>query len=184
MDLIELNIKGAFQIIPTVLSDERGLFFRSYCKIEFLKKNIDIDFVQFNHSFTKKIGAIRGLHYQLNPSRESKLIRCVGGKVADVVVDLREGSPTFLNHQIIELSEEQKNSVFVPFGCAHGFQTLSANCSLVYHHTDFYSPELERGIKYNDPLLKINWPLPISNISARDNSFALLPSNFIGISML
>lgn len=178
MELIETNIKGVFLIKPRVLQDERGLFFRTFCKKEFAEIGFHADFVQFNHSFNLKKGTIRGLHFQLPPYQETKLIRCIQGKVRDVAVDIRKDSPTFLQHVAIELSAENGYSILIPEGCAHGFQTLADDSALIYHHTQYYTPQADAGIRYNDPALHIAWTLPPVNVSEKDKKYALIAEGF------
>jgi dTDP-4-dehydrorhamnose 3,5-epimerase len=143
----------------------------------------DKEFVQFNHSATNKKGTIRGMHYQLPPFSEIKLIRCISGSVYDVIIDLRKDSPTFLKYAAVELSERNMLSLYIPQGFAHGFQTLEDNAQLIYHHTDFYTPGYEAGIRYNDPSVGISWPLPVSVITEKDLNHDLLNNRFKGISI-
>ncbi len=124
-----------------------------------------------NHSFTSAKGTVRGMHFQTQPHSEIKLVRCISGKVADVIVDLRPDSPTFKQFAVFELSAQNKHMIYIPEGFAHGFQTLEDNTELIYLHSNYYNPEFESGIRYNDPALSINWPLEITNISERDLNF-------------
>lgn len=178
MELIETHIKGVFLIKPRVLQDERGLFFRTFCKKEFAEIGFHADFVQFNHSFNLKKGTIRGMHFQVSPYQETKLIRCIQGKVRDVAVDIRKDSPTFLQHVAIELSAENGYSILIPEGCAHGFQTLADDSALIYHHTQYYTPQADAGIRYDDPALNIEWTLPPVNVSEKDKKYALIAEGF------
>jgi dTDP-4-dehydrorhamnose 3,5-epimerase len=161
--------------------DERGWFARTYCKNEFSSIGHDAEWVQLNHSFTKLAGTVRGMHYQLPPFEEIKLVRCIAGAVFDVVVDIRKDSPSFGQWFGTELSAANKRMIYIPRGFAHGFQTLSDDAELLYHHSQFYTPGVEGGIKYNEPKLNIEWPLPLTNISERDNQHPLLDENFKGI---
>jgi len=180
MRINELNIQGVYEIIPELREDNRGGFFRYFCAEEM--KNITQDsFVQMNHSFNNKAGTLRGMHYQLPPHSEGKLIRCIRGAVQDVFIDLREGSPTLLEHASIELSETNHRLIYLPPGIAHGFITLQDNTELLYHHTAFYNPEAERGIRFDDPNLSIDWTRQVEVISERDQSHPKLPANFTGI---
>jgi len=181
MKFIETPLRGLYVINPKVIEDDRGFFFRSYCKGEFAEILFQQDFVQFNHSFNKKKGTLRGMHFQKMPYSESKLIRCVQGSVYDVAVDLRKDSPTFLQHFGVILSAENKSSILIPIGFAHGFQTLEDNSALIYHHTEYYTPGSDCGLRYNDERLKINWPLPIVNLSQKDKLHPLIDNNFEGI---
>jgi len=174
----ETPLKGAFEITLEPFSDERGLFARTFCKKEFSNIGFDAEFVQFNFSKNAYKGTIRGLHYQAPPFTETKLIRCIRGKVYDIMVDLRIDSPSYMNYFGVELSEENMKMVLIPDGFAHGFQTLEDNSQLIYHHTAFYTPGYERGIRYNDPELNIQWPLPVSIISEKDKNYPLISKTF------
>ncbi|MHA8072221.1 dTDP-4-dehydrorhamnose 3,5-epimerase [Aquirufa ecclesiirivi] len=168
------SLEGLYIVKPQLLRDERGLFTRTFCKKEFAEIGFEKDFVQFNHSFNLKRGTLRGMHFQEAPFTETKLIRCVEGRVWDVAVDLRKESKTYLQYFGIELSKENMFSVLIPDGFAHGFLTLEDNSSLIYHHTEFFTPNKDRGILYNDPSIGIKWPIPISFISQKDTSYTLL----------
>jgi dTDP-4-dehydrorhamnose 3,5-epimerase len=148
---------------------------------EFSKIGFAGEWLQMNHSFTKHKATIRGMHFQLPPFSEIKLVRCIAGAVYDVIIDLRTDSPTFLQWFGVELSVQNKKMIYIPLGFAHGFQALSDDCELIYHHSQFYTPGAEGGIKYNDPRIGINWPLAVTNISERDNQHSLLDENFKGI---
>jgi dTDP-4-dehydrorhamnose 3,5-epimerase len=178
MKFNETPLRGAYVIDLEPFSDERGLFARTYCKKEFFKIGFDKEFVQFNFSKTATKGSIRGLHYQVPPQAETKLIRCIRGKVYDVMVDLRSNSPTFMQFYPVELSEDNMRMVLIPEGFAHGFQTLEDNTQLIYHHTAFYAPGYEKGIRYNDPELNIQWPLDVTVISEKDENYPLLTPAF------
>jgi dTDP-4-dehydrorhamnose 3,5-epimerase len=134
-----------------------------------------------NDSFTYKKATVRGMHFQHAPFREIKLVRCIAGTVYDVIIDLRKDSPTFLRWFAIELSSENKRMVYIPEGFAHGFQCLTDNCELIYHHTEFYNPAAEAGIRYDDPMIKIKWPMVAINLSSRDAGHPYLDENFKGI---
>jgi dTDP-4-dehydrorhamnose 3,5-epimerase len=172
----ETPLKDLYIIELCSQKDERGYFARSFCKSEFMSIGFDKEFVQFNHSYNRIKGTIRGLHFQTPPFEETKLIRCVQGSVYDVAVDLRADSPTYLQFFGIELSDKNLISILIPEGFAHGFQTLEDHTSLIYHHTSFYTPNSESGIRYNDPSLNINWPLPAENISVKDLSYSTIKS--------
>ncbi len=176
----ETSLKGCYVIELEPFTDERGWFARTFCKEEFNKIGHQKEWVQLNHSFTKQKGTIRGMHYQMPPFSEIKLVRCIAGTVYDVVIDLRKGSSTFLNYFAVELSSENKKMIYIPEGFAHGFQTLSDDSELIYHHTAMYKPGVEGGIKYNDTLIKLSWPLPVANISPRDDAHQRLDANFKG----
>lgn len=181
MTFTETFLKGCYVIELQPLNDERGWFVRTYCKDEFSKIGHNKQWVQLNHSYTKLKGSVRGMHYQLPPFREIKLVRCIAGSVYDVVVDVRKDSPTFLKYFGVELSSENKKMIYIPEGFAHGFQALTDNCELIYHHTEMYKPGVEGGLKYDDAILKINWPLPVTALSQRDKTHAALNKNFKGI---
>jgi dTDP-4-dehydrorhamnose 3,5-epimerase len=181
MIFTETSLKGSYIIDLNLFEDERGWFARTYCKNEFAEIDFNKEWVQMNHSFTKQKGTIRGMHYQLTPFSEIKLVRCIAGAVYDVIVDLRKDSATFLQWFGTELSAENKKMLFIPEGFAHGFQSLSDNCELLYHHSQFYKPGAEGGIKYNDPRINIKWTEPVTIISDRDNQHPLLDENFKGI---
>src|SRR4051812_19047835 len=174
MIFIETSLKGSYIIQPEPIVDERGWFARTYCKNEFGNIGHDKEWVQLNHSFTLQKGTIRGMHFQLPPHGEIKLVRCIAGAVYDVIVDLKRNSSTFLHYFGAELSSVNRKMLYIPEGFAHGFQALTDNCELIYHHSEFYSPGVEAGVKYNDPRVNIQWPLPLTNISARDNQHPLL----------
>lgn len=177
----ETILSGAYIIDPEPFQDDRGLFARTYCKKEFEKIKHSKEFVQFNHSVNIHKGTIRGLHYQKPPFAEIKLIRCVKGAVCDVIIDIRKGSPTFLKHITVELSADNLRMIYIPEGFAHGFQTLEDDSALIYHHTAYYTPGMEGGLRFNDPALKIEWPLPPSVISEKDNTHPFLLPSFIGL---
>lgn len=160
--------------------DERGRFVRVFCAQEFAALRAGLRFVQVNLSRTTQRGTVRGMHFQRGPAADAKLVRCVHGAVYDVAVDLRRGSPTFLRWIAVELSAEAENAVFVPEGFAHGFQARSDGAELLYLHTAAYAPECEAGVRYDDPRLAIEWPLPAAAVSVRDRSFPLVDDAFGG----
>ena len=172
---------GCYVVELDPISDERGWFIRTYCKNEFSAIGHNKEWVQLNHSFTEKTGTIRGMHYQLPPFSEIKLVRCIAGAVFDAVVDLRKGSSTFLNWFGVQISAANKKMIYIPEGFAHGFQALEDNCQLIYHHTQFYIPGVEGGIKYNEPKIKIEWPMAVTGISERDDHHSFLEEKYKGI---
>ena len=179
MKFEETILKGSYVIELDLFEDNRGWFTRTFSKDIFQKQiGFTKEWVQMNHSFTKAKGAIRGMHFQLHPFSEIKLVRCIAGEVFDVIVDLRKGSATFLQWYGTKLSAENKKMIFIPEGFAHGFQTLSANAELIYHHSEFYNPEAESGIKCDDPAINIQWPLEITEISEKDKNHPLIDSTF------
>lgn len=182
MRFIEAPLAGAYVVELDPFRDDRGLFARTFCQREFARIGFTNPIVQINHSWTKQRGAIRGMHYQRPPACEVKIIRCVQGAVFDVMVDLRAGSPTFLQWRGVELSKENLRMVYIPEGFAHGFQTLTEGAELIYHHSAFYSPEDERGCRFDDPALAIRWPLPVTELSDRDSAHPFLDKAFAGVS--
>lgn len=181
MELIASDIEGLYTVVLKKLEDDRGLFARTFCKNEFKKVGFDKEFVQFNHSFNKIKGTIRGMHFQKMPFAETKLIRCVQGAVYDVAVDIRKNSPTYLQWFGVELTALNMVSVLIPEGFAHGFQTLKNDSALIYHHTAFYTPPADAGIRFDDPAININWKLPAENVSDKDKSYPFIDKNFKGI---
>ncbi|MBK9243946.1 MAG: dTDP-4-dehydrorhamnose 3,5-epimerase [Burkholderiales bacterium] len=162
--------------------DERGRFVRVYDADKFAAVRRDLTFVQVNLSRTTRRGTVRGMHFQWPPAADAKLVRCVHGAVFDVAVDLRTDSPTFLRWHGVKLSAAAELGLLIPEGFAHGFQALTDDAEILYMHTAAYTPELEGGLRHDDPRLDIRWPLSASNVSARDRSFALLDPTFPGIS--
>jgi dTDP-4-dehydrorhamnose 3,5-epimerase len=174
-------LAGSFVIEPTVFTDDRGWFTRFYCKNDFKEIGHQKEWVQLNHSVSYKQGSIRGMHYQVRPFRETKMVKCIAGAVYDVIIDLRRDSATYMNWFGTELSAKNRRMLFIPEGFAHGFQCLEDDCELIYHHTEFYTPGSEGGIRYDDPRIDINWPLPPTLLSERDKSHPYLDENFKGI---
>ena len=181
MNFIPTSLMGSFVIEPNVFTDDRGWFARFYCKNEFKEIGHDKEWVQLNHSVTNKKGTIRGMHFQVNPYREIKMVKCTAGEIYDVIIDLRRDSSTFLKWFGVELSAKNRKMLYIPEGFAHGFQCITDDCELIYHHTEFYTPNSEGGIRFDDPMIDINWPLPVSIISPRDESHPYLDENFRGI---
>lgn len=167
-------ITGAFIIDLEPHGDERGFFARTFCRREFEKLGIDPHIAQCNLCHNRYAGTIRGLHYQASPSAESKLIRCIRGAIHDVIVDLRPNSPSYLAKVAVDLSAENRRALFVPALCAHGYQTLVDDTEIFYQAADFYAPDCERGLRYNDPALHLTWPLPVSHLSSKDANWPLL----------
>jgi dTDP-4-dehydrorhamnose 3,5-epimerase len=181
MKFITTPLPNAYLIELHPIQDDRGLFARTFCREEFQKIGHTKEFVQFNHSINHRKGTMRGLHFQLPPFSEIKLIRCISGKVYDVIVDLRKESPTFLKWYGVELSQQNMKMIYVPEGFAHGFLTLTDQAELLYHHTSYYTPQAESGLRYDDPILNIQWPGEIEVISAKDKSYSLITQNFAGL---
>lgn len=163
--------------------DTRGAFMRLYCENELSELIERRRIVQINHSCTVAAGAIRGMHFQHPPHAEMKLIRCLKGRVLDVAVDLRKNSKTFLQWCAEELTPANGKMIIIPEGFAHGFQVLEPESELLYFHTSSYNPEAEGALRYNDPSIGICWPLPVTDISARDLQHPLINKDFVGISL-
>jgi dTDP-4-dehydrorhamnose 3,5-epimerase len=155
--------------------DERGFFARSYCREEFLAAGLEPLAEQANLSWNEVAGTLRGMHYQLPPSTEAKLVRCTAGAVHDVVIDVRPDSPTYLTSVAVELTARDRRALYVPPMFAHGYQTLTDDAEVVYQVSEAYAPGVERGLRHDDPALGLSWPLPVSRISAKDASWPLLP---------
>jgi len=183
IELVSTSISGLYQLKPKLIKDERGYFFRYYCKKELKGVCKGTEFVQGNQTLTRAKGAVRGLHFQKPPHAEDKLVRCLAGRVFDVAVDLRTGSSTFLSWFGCELNSEAHNMLYIPRGFAHGFQTLEENCTMLYLHSEYYSSDSEAGVHINDSRLKISWPLPVSQLSDRDQTFGPLTDDFGGLAV-
>jgi dTDP-4-dehydrorhamnose 3,5-epimerase len=166
----ETKLKGAFIIAPEKLEDERGFFARSWCEREFAAHGLNARLVQCDISFCKKKGTLRGMHYQLAPFEEAKLVRCTRGSIYDVIIDLRPESPTFEQHIGLVLTGENHKMLYVPEGFAHGFLTSEDNSEVFYQMSEFYSREHARGVRWNDPAFGISWPLVPTTMSDKDRS--------------
>jgi len=180
MKIIDTPIAGVKIVQSTSNADNRGSFTRWYCEKELAPILDSRRIVQINHSKTVKSGSIRGMHMQKPPHAEMKLIRCLRGRVWDVALDLRAGSPTFLKWYATELSEGSNMMIVIPEGCAHGFQAMEEDSELLYLHTAFYEPSSEFGVNYADPLISISWQLDPTDISDRDKNYKLLDAAFRG----
>lgn len=176
-------LPGLYEISCTPIADSRGRFTRLFCEQELAFIRPSLHFTQINFSETLSRGTVRGLHYQVPPAAEAKLIRCLRGRVFDVAVDLRSGSPTYLHWHAVELAENNNRAVFIPEGFAHGFQVLSEGADLLYMHTAAWTPACEAGLRYDDPRLQIDWPLAVAELSARDRGYALIDDDFPGVSV-
>lgn len=183
MKLTESSIAGAWIAESGVHQDNRGAFSRLFCAEEERSILGDRSIVQINHSLTRTIGAVRGMHYQKPPHAEMKVVRCLRGRVFDVAVDLRKGSPTFLKWTAVELTPESRQAFIIPEGCAHGFQVLEENSELLYLHTAFYTPAAEAAVRFDDSAIGIEWPLPPTDLSARDLGHPYLDKTFEGVSL-
>ena len=162
-------------------NDERGSFAKVFCEKEFIKVGVNKPIVQINHSLTRAKGTTRGLHFQHPPYAETKIISCLKGEVFDVAVDLRAGSETFLAWHAEIISRENKKSMIIPEGFAHGFQNLTDECELVYCHTGHYVPLSENGLNVKDERVGIRWPLPVIGLSERDKSYSLIETGYGGV---
>jgi len=156
-------------------SDNRGFFGRSFCAREFADHGLDTAFVQCNVSYNHRRGTVRGLHYQLAPATEAKLIRCIHGAIRSVIVDVRPESPTYLRHVSVELRSQDRRALYVPEMFANGYQALTDDAEVIYQVSGFYAPDHERGLRHDDPVLGIEWPLPVTVISPKDATWPLLP---------
>jgi dTDP-4-dehydrorhamnose 3,5-epimerase len=184
MKLVTSRLPGVMIAQTEVRADRRGSFTRFYCESDLASVVAGRHVVQINHSRTVQRGTVRGLHYQDKPFAETKLVRCLSGAVWDVAVDLRMNSRTFLQWHAVELTSKNGLMMIVPEGFAHGFQTLSADCELLYLHTATYSPDAEAGIAWNDPRIEIRWPLPLpleGGLSERDRTLPCLAADFAGV---
>ena len=171
MKFFETKLKGVFLIEPERLEDERGFFARTWCRKEFEKQGLDPDWVQCNISYNKRKGTLRGMHYQIAPCAEAKLVRCTMGAIYDVIIDLRPDSETYCRWISAELSAENRKMIYIPEGFANGFQTLMDNTEVYYQMSEFYAPEYARGVLWNDPKFKIEWPDDVRVISEKDKNF-------------
>jgi dTDP-4-dehydrorhamnose 3,5-epimerase len=172
MNIQDTEIPDVKLLVPDRHGDHRGFFSETYNRRALANAGIDLDWVQDNHSLSVHAGVLRGLHYQIPPRAQDKLVRVVKGSILDVAVDLRRASPTFGRHVLAVLSAENWTQIFVPKGFAHGFVTLEPNTEVIYKVTDYYSPEHERGIRWNDPDLNIDWRVSPAEatLSARDQA--------------
>jgi len=170
----DTQLPGVKLIQPNVFGDHRGFFMESYNEALFVQNGLNFRFIQDNHSLSVEAGVLRGLHYQLEPKSQTKLVRVVAGAIFDVVVDIRRGSPTFGQWEGFELSAENKLQLLVPQGFAHGFCTISPNSEVIYKVDELYSPENDRGIAWNDPVVDIKWPTDCPVLSDKDNKHPFL----------
>ncbi len=171
MKFIELPLKGAYIVEPELLEDERGFFSRTFCVSEFITHGLNPCTVQCSISFNRRKGTLRGMHYQVAPYEEVKLVRCTMGAAYDVILDLRKASPTFLKWVSVELSAENRRMVYIPEQFAHGFQTLQDESEIFYQISQFYEPKCSRGYRWDDEAFGIEWPLADRIISEKDRSY-------------
>jgi dTDP-4-dehydrorhamnose 3,5-epimerase len=171
MIFTETELKGAYIIELEPLEDDRGFFARSFCQREFEKQSLNFCVVQCNVSYNKKKGTLRGMHYQVPPHEEAKLVSCIRGTIYDVIIDLRPDSSTYCQWFALELSSENYKMLYVPEGFTHGFQTLEDNTVVFYQMSEIYHPECARGARWDDPAFGIRWPLPNRVMSKKDLSY-------------
>jgi dTDP-4-dehydrorhamnose 3,5-epimerase len=183
MKMLSTPLNGIFVVETTPFNDQRGSFVRYYCENDLSAAIGGRRIVQINMSRTHAVGAVRGLHFQRHPHMEMKLVRCLKGRVWDVAVDLRAGSSTFLQWHAEELSPENARMMVIPEGCGHGFQVMEEDSELLYLHTALYAPGSEGGALFNDPRLKIAWPLPVTDLSERDRKHPLITPDFAGLTV-
>lgn len=180
-DFIPAPLAGLVEVQRKAIEDHRGFLSRFYCAEEFSEAGLNKTVTQINHTLTKNGGVVRGMHFQYPPHVEAKLVSCLRGEIFDVAVDLRSGSPTFLQWHGVVLSAQNRRSLLIPEGFAHGFQTLTEDCELIYLHTAAYHPESEGALNAADPRLGIQWPLATTEISDRDRSHKMIEQDFQGI---
>lgn len=183
MKFIPTPLIDAYVIEPEKLEDDRGFFARTWCQDEFAKHNLDSNLVQCNISFNKKRGTLRGMHLQLPPFAETKLVRCTQGAIYDVIVDLRPDSKTYLKWTGVELSASNRKTLYVPKGFAHGFQTLADDTEVFYQMSEFYHPEVAQGFRWNDPKFNIQWIEEATVISERDRTYPDYASEIFSIQL-
>jgi dTDP-4-dehydrorhamnose 3,5-epimerase len=183
MKFIPLKLQGAFRIDLEPQGDQRRQLTRLFCTNELKEIGHIKPIVNVNYSYTQRKGTIRGLHFQYPPDCEIKIVKCLRGTVWDCIVDIRKDSPTFLKWEATELAADNNRMVYIPEGFAHGFQTLTDDVELLYFHTNYYAPHNEGGLRFNDPVLNINWSLPIEFVSERDQQHQLIEPEFKGVSL-
>ena len=179
MNIVKTNVKDVIIIEPKVFGDHRGWFTETYSKEKFKELGVNVDFIQDNHSFSAQKGTLRGLHFQLDPKAQTKLVRCTKGKILDVAVDLREGSPTYKEWIAVELTEENKKQLLIPKGFAHGFLTLTDDVEVQYKVDEYYSPENDRSIRFDDPEIGVVWDIDSPILSDKDLNAPLLKESDI-----
>jgi dTDP-4-dehydrorhamnose 3,5-epimerase len=169
--LTETPLAGAYLIDPEPVEDERGFFARAWCRRELEALGLETRVAQCSLSYNRRRGTLRGMHYQAAPFEEVKVVRCVRGRIFDAIVDLRAGSPTFGRHFAVELSAEERRALYVPRGCAHGFQALEDASEVYYQISEFHAPDHARGVRWNDPAFGIRWPIPEPVLLGRDAAY-------------
>lgn len=181
MIFTKTKLKDAFLIDLEPRQDPRGFFARTFCTKEFEAQGLKPTIAQCNLSFNYKKGTLRGMHYQTTPAAEVKLARCTHGAIYDVIIDMRSESPTYLSYFGVELTAENRRALYIPEMFAHGYQTLTDEAEIAYQMSEFYAPEYQCGLRYNDPAFGIEWPLPVCEISDKDASWPLFESAPAGI---
>lgn len=174
MKFVETALPGACVIEMEPIRDERGFFARSFCREEFAAHGLNPGLVQCSVSFNEKRGTLRGMHWQAKPHEEAKLVRCTLGAIYDVILDLRPDSPAFRHWIAVELSAENHRALYIPEGCAHGFQTLADNSEVFYQMSGFYHPGCARGVRWDDPAFGIEWPVAEPILSRKDRDYPLI----------
>lgn len=174
MIFTETKLAGAFVIDLERREDDRGFFARTFCQHEFADHGLKTVIAQANVAFNKRKGTLRGMHFQFPPAAETKLVRCERGAILDIIVDLHPESPTYLDHVAVELTAESHRSLYVPERFAHGYQVLEDETATSYQVGEFYTPEAEGGLRYDDPRLGLSWPLPVTEMSEKDRAWAFL----------
>jgi dTDP-4-dehydrorhamnose 3,5-epimerase len=170
----ETKLKGVFVVEPEIITDERGFFACSWSALEFEKHGLNPRLMQCNISFNTKRGTLRGMHFQQQPHEEAKLVRCTRGAIYDVAVDMRPGSPSRYQWLAVELTPDNRRMLYLPEGFAHGYQALADETEIFYQISESYHPESARGLRWDDPRVGIEWPLPVNEISERDRGFSFL----------
>lgn len=179
----ETNLAGLYVIQRKPIGDSRGFFERFFCAEEFRDIELSKTIVQINHTLTSQKGAVRGMHFQYAPYAETKIVSCLKGKILDVAIDIRHGSPTFLQWHGVELSAENFKSLYVPEGFAHGFQDLTDDCEILYLVTAPYASEHEGALHPEDPSVAVHWPLAISQLSDKDSAIPFITNDFAGVAL-
>jgi dTDP-4-dehydrorhamnose 3,5-epimerase len=174
MRFVETRLRGAYIIEPEPHEDSRGFFARTFCAREFEAHGLVSSFVQCSVSLSRQRGTLRGMHFQLQPASEVKLVRCTAGAIFDAIVDLRKDSPSYLQHIGVELTAKNRRALYVPKTFAHGLQTLEDDTEVFYQISEYFSPDKASGLRYDDPRLRIPWPLGVSCVSPKDMQWPLL----------
>jgi len=171
MKFVKTPLQGVFILELEKIEDDRGFFARSFCQEEFTSHNLDPVIKQCNISYNKHKGTIRGMHFQRAPYQEAKVVSCISGSIYDVIIDLRKDSPTYCQWYGIELKANEYKSLYIPEGFAHGFQTLEPETLIHYQISEFYKPDYAEGVRWNDPVFNIQWPVKITSISEKDKNY-------------